>query len=130
MTSLTTTVPHKDSKSSVSIALTCTTHRRISATASANQGSKKGDSTGGYPGEHNETLLKGSVQFRGTCSPLSGLHVLIAIQTLLKPSASVRLDNLVWFGTAGIDVEPDRDRPASRHCLSVPRAHGHTHVGE
>ena len=50
-------------------------------------------STRGYPGEHNKTHLKGFVQLKGTCGPLSGLHVLIAIQTFY----SVRLDNLVWL---------------------------------
>ena len=52
--------------------------------------------TRGYPGEQNETLSKGFVRLRGTCSSLSGLHVLIAIQTLSKPFDAVRLDNLVW----------------------------------
>ena len=52
--------------------------------------------TRGYPGEHNKTLLRGLVRLRGTRSPLSGLHVLIAIQTLLEPFYCVRLDNLVW----------------------------------
>ena len=41
-------------------------------------------------------MLKGFARLRGTCSPLNGLHVFIAIQTLLKPFDSVRLDNLVW----------------------------------
>ena len=52
--------------------------------------------TRGYPGEQNKTHLQGIVRLRGTCSPLSGLHVLITIQTPLKPFYSVRLDNLVW----------------------------------
>ena len=41
--------------------------------------------TRGYSGEQNKTLLKGFVRLRRTCSPLNGLHVLIAIHTLLNP---------------------------------------------
>ena len=51
--------------------------------------------TRGDPGEQNKTLLKGFVLLRGTCSPLTGLHVLNAMQTLLKPFYSVRLENRV-----------------------------------
>ena len=50
----------------------------------------------GYPGEQNKTLFKGFVR------PLSGLHVLIAIQTLVKPCYSVRLDNFVWLTVVSV----------------------------
>ena len=43
-----------------------------------------------------QNLLTGFVRLRGTCILLSGLHVLIAIHTILKPFYYVRLDNLVW----------------------------------
>ena len=54
-------------------------------------------STRGYPGEQNKPLLKGFVRLRRTCSPLSGLHVLIAMQNLLNSFYSFCLDSLVWF---------------------------------
>ena len=43
-----------------------------------------------------QPFLKGVYGLEG--HSLSGLHVIIAIQTLLKPFNYVRLDNLLWFG--------------------------------
>ena len=80
--------------------------------------------TRGYPGEQNRTLLKGFVRPRGTCSPMSGLHVLIAIQTLLTPLSSVRLNNLVW-GTAGGPAGRAGGAVETPLLLSCEEASGH-----
>ena len=61
------------------------------------------------PGEQSETLLKWFVRLRGICIPLSGLHVLIAIQTPLNPFYYVRLDKLVWGGDLRA-AHPSRQR--------------------